>query len=258
MTRTLLAACMLCASACGGETEGQSIRARWLAGSETQGEHNREFTTDTGWDVTLSEAFVAVGPIFAIAPAQDRLDAVASMLRHALVPVARAHGGHDAAGGLRVRAELLEPVALDALSTDAVTLLNAEAEAGAVDTMKIEIAQLTSDLPEELHGHQAYVRGRASRDAEQISFEGGLVELPDDEAERRVETPVDFTLEDGGAFGLSVNAVEWFRHAEFDQLARTADGVAQINPDDQVGRAWKVGVRAPAAFTVTFAVHRKD
>ena len=250
--------CVVCLAACGGETEGRSITLRWVAGSAAQAEHNREFTTDTGWDVSLDEAFVAVGPVFALAPAKDELDAVAEWMRHALVPVAHAHGGHDAAGGLRVRAELLEPAMLDALSSDRVPLLTTEGEEGAVDTIKIEIAQKSSRLPEALRGHQAYVRGRASRGSEQVQFEGGLAELGDDEPSRRVEIDVDFSLREGGELGLTVNALEWFRHAEFDQLHAPAGGVAQISADDQLGRAWKVGVRSPPAFEVSFTKAKKD
>lgn len=244
--------CLL--AACGGETAGQRVLLHWNIGSAEQAERNTAFTTDTGWDVTLEEAHVAVGPIYALAPAPTQLDAVASVARELVLPVAHAHDGYDAATGRRVRAELLEVITFDALDPEVRDLGAFEADAGEVATLKIEIARLTNALPESLHGRQAYVRGHAQRDDRDIPFEGRLVELrADDDTARRVETDSDFLLEAGGTLDVSVDARAWLRLAEFDQLTASGDDdVAHITEDSQVGRAWKVGVREPSAFSVTW------
>jgi hypothetical protein len=173
-------------------------------------------------------------------------------LSRLLVPVAHAHGGHDDASGRRVRAELLDPIALDVLAGEPEQLRAESAEAGEIATMKIELARAKDKLPSSLHGYAAWVRGSAEREGTRVSFEGG-VSLADDEAARRVEKRVKFTLSQGGTLSLVVRPSEWFREAEFDRLPEAAsDEPSQITADNQVGRAWAIGLRSPAAFDVAW------
>jgi hypothetical protein len=248
MKRLVLGSLML-ACACGSDTAGETISVRWDVARAT--EESRSFTTDTGWEVTLTEARVGLESVFAIAPATDKVGAVARLSR-LFVSVAHAHGGHDDANGLRVRAELLDPLVVDALSDETVKLGGDSAEAGDIGTIKIDLARPGSKLPGSLHGFQAYVRGTAEKNGVSVPFAGGL-HIADTEPARRVETPVKFALTEGGTLSLAVHAEEWFREAEFDRLPK-ADGDAdrEIGADDQVGRAWTIGVRSPAAFDVTW------
>lgn len=240
--------------ACGGETEGQSISLDWQVARAT--ESSKAFTTDTGWNVTLDEARVGLDSVFAIAPASEGKSAVA-WLSDLLVPVARAHGGHDDANGLRVRAELLDPLVVDVLRDSNERLPTVIGEAGDIATIKLEIARPGSKLPDSLNGFQAYARGTAEKDGTRIAFQGGL-HIADREPARRVETKVDFALSEGGTLTLAVHADEWFRDAEFDRLPEADGGEARaISADDQVGRAWGIGVRSPDAFEVTWK-SRKD
>lgn len=243
------------AIACGGDTEGQNIVLRWDVAKAP--EAAMSFATDTGWYVNLDEAHIALESVFAIAPANDDAKALA-WLSDLLVPVARAHGGHDDASGLRVRAELLDPFAIDALSDETVRVDDVVGEAGAVGTVKFVFARPDRDLPEVLHGFQAYVRGTAERDSETIRFAGG-VHLADAEPARRVEKKVELTLREGGTLTIALHPDAWLREAEFDRLPETESAGAEreITADSQVGRAWAIGVRSPTAFDVTWKA-RKD
>jgi hypothetical protein len=239
--------------ACGSDTAGQSISIGWTVASAA--DESKSFTTDTGWQVTLDEARVGLDSVFAIAPAAEKQGAVA-FLSHLLVPVAHAHGGHDDASGLRVRAELLDPVVVDVLADGPERFGSLPGEAGEVATIKLELARPDSDLPDSLHGFQAYVRGVAEKNGEQVPFAGG-VHIADDEPSRRVETAVKFELSEGGTLTLAVSAAEWLREADFDRLPEADDADREITADSQVGRAWMIGVRSPAAFEVTWKP-RKD
>jgi hypothetical protein len=241
------------ACACGGETEGEQISLRWrlAAGAEDR----RDFVTDTGWHVTLEEARVSIESVILIGPQADSQGALARVL-DLLVPVAHAHGGHDAADGQRVRAELLDPVVLDAGAERARSLGMLPGEAGAVATVKLMLARTSDDA--DLHGRAAYVRGAAERDGKRITFEGGVT-LAKDEPARRVELPVDFSLSDRGSLTVGIEPSEWLRAAELDRLASgDSEQPLEIEPNGQVGRAWAIGLRSPEAFTFTWTPERED
>ncbi|HKP58982.1 MAG TPA: hypothetical protein VJV78_19810 [Polyangiales bacterium] len=250
MKRWLCWSWVVLGCACGAETEGQSIAIHWTLGAD-DASAEREFVTDTGWQVSLDEARVGIASVFAIAPSADKPSAVAR-ISGLFVSVAHAHGGHDDASGRRIRAELLDVIALDVLADEPQRTAAESAEAGDIETMKFELARAKDKLPAELHGKAAWVRGSAERNGTRVSFEGG-VSLADDEPARRVETRVKLSLSEGGTLRVGVRPSEWFRSAEFDRLPEAADDEpSQITPDDQVGRAWTIGLRSPAAFDVSW------
>lgn len=250
MLSLLIACAALCA--CGGETAGRVIDIHLRVQPEAEpGRELGEFTTDTGWEVELDEATLAIGSMYAFAPASG--PGAMAWLSDLLVPVAHAHGGFDPASGLRARAELLEPVAIDLLAADGQELSDVEAEAGALAKLALDIAKPDADLPEAVHGHQAWVAGEATRGAERVRFEGGL-DIPDEGLKRRIETEVEgIELEDGGTLVLSLRPSRWLHDANFDRLAAPAEGEpAEITRESQVGRAWLIGARSPAVIHVNW------
>lgn len=237
------------AAACASQTQGEVIELDWQL--EADAAANRDFVTDTGWQVHLEDAQIAIEAVAALAPERETVDALATLGRF-FVPVAHAHGGHDEATGRRVRADWTAPLVFDALNDDVVQLGTLPAEAGSVELFKLEIARASSKATEALHGHQAYLRGRAERDGEVVEFEGGL-DVDDKEATRRVEARVDFELGAGGTITLDLRVVEWLRDASFERLPPgPRDEPAAITRDNQVGRAWFIGARSPAAFDVRY------
>ncbi len=239
-------------SACGGETGGRVIDIHLRVQPEAEPDRPLgEFTTATGWEVTLDQATLAVGSMYAFASVES--PGAMAWLSDLLVPVARAHGGFDPASGLRARAELLEPVAIDLLAPDGQELPDVEAEAGALAKVALDIAKADDELPEALHGHQAWVAGEATRGEERVRFEGGL-DIEGEGLQRRIETDVEgIELEEGGTLVLALRPSRWLRDANFDRLAAPATGEpATITPTSQVGRAWLVGARSPAVIAVNW------
>jgi len=241
------------ACACGADTAGESISVRWMLAVDDE----PEFVTDTGWTVQLEAAQLGIESMAAIAPETESAGAVAQLSRF-IVPLARAHGGHDEATGRRIRAEWLEPFVFDALPlalADEPAALGGEAaETGAVTLIKVELARAKTKLPAEIgEDAQAYVRGTAEREGVRVRFEGAL-RFADGAAARRVELPLKATLTEGGTLTLQVRASEWLQKAELDRLpdADDPDAPRQITADTQPGRAWAIGVRSPAAFSMTW------
>ena len=106
MRKWIMAAVLLC-TGCAGETPGKVVHVRWEFEQGSQGEH-RQFSTETGWEVTLERAELVIAAIYAFAPAPDKQGAVA-WLERAFVSVAHAHGGLDAKDQCCVRAGIRCP-----------------------------------------------------------------------------------------------------------------------------------------------------
>lgn len=144
--------------------------------------------------------------------------------------------------------------ALDALADEPERLEGESAEAGDIDTIKIELARARAEdkLPSSLHGYAAWARGSAEREGLRVTFEGG-VSFSDQEPARRIETRAKFSLDEGGTLRVAVRPSEWFRKAEFDRIAEAAEGAPRvISSTDQVGRAFQIGARSPLAFEVSW------
>lgn len=245
-SRYACAALAALAMACGGETAGEVVAIEIAVKSApSEGDSVSEFETDTGYAVELAEASIRLGPIFAFAPEpMARAEpSLWEMLAEGLVPTAHAHGGVDLVSGRIVRAEWLEPVTLDVLDTDAVVLGEIDAERGVVDAITLELARAASK------GAQVRVRGGATREDEAVAFEGSLT-LGDDPLDRRVELVHEhIELTDGGRLTIVVHPDVWLRDADFSR-ATVVDGAWQLEPGSQPGRAFEIGARSPAAFSI--------
>ena len=235
--------------ACSSGTEGKIVQVELVMQPVAEAEAALgSFETATGWQVTLEQAVLALSGIYGYAPEKEP-SAIARLSR-LFVPVAHAHGGYDPVTGRRVRVELVEPMMVDLLDADGLDLGVVEAEAGTVETFAIEIAAPSPDLPEEMHGHQAWIAGEARRDDEVVRFAGGL-DVPDVALTRRIEASADdVVLEEDSTLVLSVRPSVWLREANFDRLEPAAgDEPRAITAESQVSRAWFIGVRSPAAFS---------
>jgi hypothetical protein len=101
-----------------------------------------------------------------------------------------------------------------------------------------------------LQGHSAWVTGEAERDGVTVRFAGG-VDLREQGTTRRIESlAIGGVIGEGQSLQLRINPSRWLAGADFSRLAPPAseDEPSAITPEDQVGRAWYVGVRNPAAF----------
>jgi hypothetical protein len=236
----------LIVAACGGETPGELVTIELALRSEpADAESVASFETDTGYAVTLEEASVRIGPIFAFSP--EALAAKSPLwerLQASFVSTAHAHGGIDLVSGRVVRAEWLEPVTLDALETETQLLGEIQAEQGVVDAITLELSRGGRE------GAQIVVRGAAEQDEAQLSFEGALTLEDDPVSARRVElVHEDIEITEGGRLTIVVHPDRWLRGAELAR-APVEDGVATISADSQPGRAFAIAARSPAAFSI--------
>lgn len=251
MNRSRILSMSLCSvlllGAC-GNTEGDVVTIE--VALETPSSPST-FTTDTGWEVRLEQARIAIGPLFAFAPRFEGGSVAA--VRSFLFPVARAHGGTDPLNGRRVRAEWLRQIAFDAMAAEPMSLGLIEAESGEVDAVTVTLNPPEAGNAETTEGHHAWVRGEATKNGTTIAFEGGL-DISDEGLSRRVENiPIDAFVEEGGRWVVAVHASEWFRDAQFDRLTEhNEDGVYLITPESQVRSAWLLGARSTRAYSARF------
>lgn len=221
-------------------------------GSEPLG----ELDTDTGFHVVLSEARVALGPVYVYRDDRvaHRAFPPSRVLASVFGPsVARAHGGVDPLTGHPILGQMLEQVGLDALSTEPLETLPTAGTFGLSKSLTLELAPPGPAITDALHGHHAYVEGVATKDGMTYPFAGGI-DLADDGTLRRVENvALAATLDDGGVITLTVHPARWLRGTRFDLLpAAGGDGVHPIVPGSQVAGAFSIGLRSQASYEARY------
>jgi hypothetical protein len=229
------------------------------AGIERDAAQPLSFTTDQGWTVTLTEARVALGPIYlnTLAPLEGRRP----LLRRVgdlLLPSAYADGESHLGAG-RVVGEVTTQVEVDALSP-APTAVPGGGDGVAEPSLTAEAWLFNRD------GAVIRVAGSARRDDQDVAFEGALVIdaalVPAggsiDEARKVRGIPARLTLAQGGVLRVRVDPRGWFDGADFGALTAGTprDGRYRFTPQDNVGRAFLNRARARAAFSVTFSPTR--
>lgn len=195
----------------------------------------RSFSTVSGWQIELTEARAIVGPLYAYAPADEfALGRLLSPSR------AFAHSGHSALDGRTVRAELLDPWVLDALDPAANEAVQVGGFAGAIDALTLVLAE-PSDAEGPTRGHSIWVAGRATRDGDEVTFEGGL--SLDDPSLRRIDNiPIaNGHLDEGTRLIIGVDVSAWLSEADFEK--------GTITPGSQPYRALYLGARSAASWS---------
>ena len=247
LTATSFAAC--------GNTPGRPITLAFSAGLYA----GPFFHTSSGWDVTLTEASLVIGPVYVLAPASRT--AALERMQSLLLPTAFAHGGHDDYASLEVRAEWLDQAVLS-MGASSAFLGNADGTAGLAEYTTVELAR-PADASGPTHGHVAWVAGTATPTlgGETIAFEGGL-DLPDDVLARSVESiATPFDMEANGALELRVMAASaidpagpsWLEEADFSRLPIPTTGtVRELAPGTQPHTAWMLAARDADSFTMHY------
>jgi len=245
LTATSFAAC--------GNTAGQivslDVQVGLYAGPTVQ--------TRAGWEVVLTEARLAIGSIYVLAPAERT--ARLRELRSVLLPTALAHGGHDDYASLEVRAEWLGETVID--MGQPISIGTADGTAGLAEYTTLDLA-MPRDASGPTHGHVAWVHGTATPLAggDTIEFEGGL-DLPDDALSRSVESIAStFDVTGDGTFTLTIDAAprtdvvspSWLEDADFARLPGEAGTVRTIAPGTQPYVAWMLAARDSDAFHTSY------
>ncbi|MBX3226955.1 MAG: hypothetical protein KIT84_40905 [Labilithrix sp.] len=240
----ILLAGLCLALSCDAATGGREVRYDLAATSAAVS----TFHTAAGWDVTLSEACVSLGPIYVFSGEPT----ARSTLYDWLVPSAHAHPGVDHFAGGEARGEWLATVAVDALASAPVHVGRLSGPAGPARTLSL---YLSPPRPETagpagcLRGHQAYVVGIAQRDGVTVAFEGGL-DIEEAGNRRRIQVPVSFEVDDGATLAVLVDPRPWLDEVRFDDLTVTEPGGrATIAAESQARVAWFLGVQRASAFS---------
>ncbi|MCU0674460.1 MAG: hypothetical protein MUE69_16915 [Myxococcota bacterium] len=195
------------------------------------------FTSALGFDVVLEEAELVVGPLYAFAPADEPI----TRRSHALRSIAHAHGGLDPLDGRKVRAELLDRVAVDALADEPVAF-ETLAEEGAIDELRVGLEA----EPSQLDGHLARVVGTATRDGVTYAFEA-FVDVGASPNERRVLVPFVAELTEGSLLTLRLDPRAWLDGVAFDRLG-ACEAPCGFAGGSQAATAAALGVRSVRAY----------
>jgi hypothetical protein len=211
------------------------------------------FDTADGWRVSLQEAHVALGPVYLFENpgALSTLARLPSALSHALIPAAHAHAGDNQFAGGAVLGELAEFLVVDALSEGAQRFEDRAAVFGAPRSFSLRLPAepITQGAP--LQGHQAFVRGTATRNDESVCFLGGAT--PESDARRDVSgLPFAGTLDDGVTVNLTLYPHAWLESARLDDVTATdSEGCLVITEGDAVSAAWSAALRSAASFSAS-------
>jgi hypothetical protein len=255
MRRSLLLVLALLA-ACDDTTGLSRIQFTLRAGGiDRSGGGVLAFTTDTGWQVTLSEAKMAVGPIyFNVAPSTVEAVGGGAALLRALWPVAlaRADQQEHAARG-RIVAQVTARAILDLLSPQLQEVgpgdgVSEPARSAEVWLLPEDRAGRSGTLPQR---SVLYVVGVAQKEADLVPFSAALVltatrDKPLERVQRATDLVADVPFAPGsGTVVLRVDPRPLFRAADFRPLLDYPPdeaGRRVARPDDLVLRALQGGV----------------
>ncbi len=215
----------------------------------------RSFTTSTGWSVTLTEAVLVPDALYVYAPSGDTMASLQELMWPVAMPVAHAHGGHDPFGSRRVRLEWLGPQSLDLLGDTTIDIGLMDGTVGSTSDVTLAFAALTGDLASTSgasHAHHAWVRGTATKMGETIGFAGGL-DFGSGGTEGIIESiMVSPSITRTGTQTLLVNTAAWLDLCQFDRLPGTGTDERVIEPLNQVGVGFGLGLRNATSYSLAY------
>lgn len=238
----LLAALLsFAATHCGDDSTG---RARITVDAVVRGTR-ASLTTSTGWQVTLTEARIVLGPL--------RWYEGAALFGRSLferlvgVSVAWAHPGHYVAG--EALADITARRVVDLLRPGGAPLPQGNGVTGLVQSAAIELRPAESALPDAatLRGGTLYVRGEATKDGRTVRFECAPV------LTHLVQgIPAHGNMTSSGRWDLTVDVGAWIDRADFSILADppTPGGVVTITEGQPFNAVTRT---APAASGFAFS-----
>lgn len=236
--RTFLALALLALGACGDDSTG---RARVSFPVTARGVDTR-FTTSRGWDVQVTQALVALGPlrwyegppVFALRWWERALG----------VSVAHAHPGHYVPGASL--ADVLTRRLVDLTATTATSLGSADGVTGAAQSAHIDLRPPAADLgpaASALDGATLLVRGVATMGARTVRFRGSLA-LSINLEGVTATGPVD-----ASGWVVEVSVGRWIDRVDFSELApATPDAEVVFGADSQAANALYRGATSVASY----------
>lgn len=243
------------------QTSGETARFQTgltggLSGSDTVS----SFTNSRGWTVTLSEAYIALGPVyFYSSPPQTAL--LERLMGNGTALACPAHAQFDKGA---VLGEVLEQYAVDLLSGEVVDTGLRYGVAGTAHMFEVHLHPPGEVAPgsaastfEPLDGQSIWVAGTATKDSTTVEFEGGLT-IPDEGTLRIVTSiPTELEIRDvaeyPGRAVVKVHLDDWFHNVDFGSLTEVASsGRYVISKDTQAYQALGVGMRSRTSYAATW------
>jgi len=231
----------LAAAHCGDDSTG---RSRITVDAVVHGT-DAMLTTSTGWQVTLTDARIVLGPL--------RWYEGAALFGRTLferlvgVSVAWAHPGHYVAG--EALADITARRVVDLLRPGGTPLPQGNGVTGLVQSAAIELRPAEAALPDAatLRGGTLYVRGEATRDGRTVRFECAPALT---HAVQGIPARGDMT--GSGRWDLTIDVGAWIDRADFSTLADppTPGGLVTITEGQPFNAVTRT---APAASGFAFA-----
>lgn len=255
----LAASALLLPLACQMETRGELVELGWQLRLAPDELNEAVLSADAEpWRLELTEARIALGPIYALAPR-------VAALRWFGANVAHAHAGDDNNGGAQVVAEQLEPVVVDLSSASELSLPSTYAEAGPVDQLNVSFDPRWSTLDGDLAVAEMVVRA-IGPNQESFYFTATLDALPEGIISRRVDS-IDVGGADiarGATLEVHVRPTAWLSEIRVERLVQEliADGgvlaefdapehALVVEAPSQLHNAWYQALRNPGSWAAT-------
>ena len=258
----LLAAPLGCGDTTGSQRVTFAVEAAGLARDAAQ---PLTFATDQGWAITLTEARMALGPLYlnTLRPLEgDRRSPLRRRVEDLLLRSAWADGESHLGAG-RIVAQVTTQSEVDVLDP---TLTALPGGGDGINEAASTAEAWFFNRDGALGGAAVRVAGTARKDDQEIPFAGALVidaavvstggSL--DEARKVRGIPAPVTPTEGGALRVRLDPRGWFDGADFRELTlgTLRDGRYRFTPLDNVGRAFLSRSRARAVFAITFSPTR--
>ncbi|MBU0551433.1 hypothetical protein KKB55_06055 [Myxococcota bacterium] len=238
---------------CGGETAGENVTYRATLGGAASTGSPSAFETPEGWSVSLSEARMALGPIYLYG---GEARGALAWLKPALLGVAVACPTHAQFDNGPVLGEILTQRAVD--------LLAGPMDGGEIFGVKGTVASAEIHLhpPGEisagggdfgaLGGESMRFVGEATKGGEARRFVATLT-IPDEGLMRIVESiPADGPLSEGSTLAVEVLVDQLFASVRFETLSeRDDEGRYLFKPGVQATAALLMAARARATYRVS-------
>jgi len=231
----------LAAAHCGDDSTG---RARITVDAVVRGT-DPSLTTSTGWQVTLTEARIVVGPV--------RWYEGTALFGRSLferllgVSVAYAHPGHYVAG--EALADITARRVVDLLRPEGTPLPQGNGVTGIVQSAAIELRPAEGSLADaaSLHGGTLYVRGDATKDGRTVRFDCAPVLTQVVQG-----IPARGDMNTSGRWDITIDVGAWIDRADFSMAPApaTPDGVVTLTEGQPFNAVTRT---APAASGFRFA-----
>ncbi|AUX45636.1 hypothetical protein SOCE26_071310 [Sorangium cellulosum] len=227
------------------------------------------FTNALGWTVTLSKAYLSVGPLYYFEgapftarrgdPGRGVAPALLERLARWALPEAHAHPGHYQAG--EARGQMTEPTSVDLLR-GTTALADADAVSGVVRSARFTFgAPPVGPLAGALDGRVVVVEGRAEKGDLTRAFRAraAIEDVLNASGEPAVEGCVfeEVVVDEPGVVTLVVKPAVWLDQVDFEGATDGEDGEdgapVDLPPGSQALRGFTRGLKKGTAYTFAFA-----